>query len=46
VDEWGGKQQAAHYFQTHECLAVGRNSLEAGKAPTVVVDVVKLTQNH
>ncbi|KAG1742953.1 hypothetical protein EDD22DRAFT_1006534 [Suillus occidentalis] len=35
------------YFQTHhEHLAVGQNLLEAGKAQIVVVDVVKLTQNH
>jgi hypothetical protein len=46
VDERGGKPQAARYFQTHECLAVGQNPLEAGKAQTVVVDAVKLTQNH
>jgi hypothetical protein len=47
VDEWGEKPQAARYFQTQdERLAVGRNSLEAGKAQTVVVDAVKLTQNH
>jgi hypothetical protein len=45
MDERGERPQAERYFQIHGHLAVKWNSLEVGKAQTVVVDAVKLTRN-